>query len=235
MDKTQVNDVERLKTEYADRAIRLHGSDRYSPFNIAHFFMLQQRQRATLDMLVNQNFSTLSGKLMLEVGCGAGTVLNEYLGFRAELSHMHGTDLLPARLTAAKNQLPQLSLSCADGQQLPYRSNTFDLVLQYTVFSSILDTNVMANIAQEMLRVIRKPGGLIIWYDFWLNPTNRQTRGIRPQEIRQLFPNCQYAFRRVTLAPPIARRLVPISWITSVILEKISLFNTHYLVIIKPQ
>ena len=88
------------------------------------------------------------------------------------------------------------------------------------------------NLAREMLRVLR-PRGLILWYDFWLNPTNPQTRGIRPAEIRQLFPGCRYRFRRITLAPPLARRILPLSWTLAMVLEKAKLFNTHYLVIIR--
>ena len=84
-----------------------------------------------------------------------------------------------------------------------------------------------------MMRVV-KAGGLILSYDFWLNPTNPQTRGIRPSEIRRLFPGCRFEFQRITLAPPIARRSVPISWLLSAFLEKLSLFNSHYLVAIQP-
>jgi hypothetical protein len=83
-----------------------------------------------------------------------------------------------------------------------------------------------------MVRVLR-PGGLIIWYDFWFNPTNRQTQGIRPAEIRRLFPHCTHTFYRLTLAPPLARRLVPLSWTLALLLEKLRLFNSHYLVAIE--
>lgn len=114
-------------------------------------------------------------------------------------------------------------------------SNTlFDLVLQYTAVSSILDPGLRQSICADMLRVL-KPTGLIFSYDFWLNPTNKQTRGLRPAEIRQLFPNCQVEFQRITLAPPIARRLVPLSWLVAAILEKLSVLNTHYLAAIRPE
>jgi hypothetical protein len=86
--------------------------------------------------------------------------------------------------------------------------------------------------AQELLRVTR-PGGMILWYDFWLNPSNPQTRGIRPAEIKRLFPGCTFRFERITLAPPLARRLVPLSWGLSLLLEGVKIFNTHYLVAIR--
>jgi hypothetical protein len=93
----------------------------------------------------------------------------------------------------------------------------------------VLDEAVRRNLAAEMLRVL-KPGGLIVWYDFWLNPSNRQTRGIRPAEIRRLFPGCAFDFRKITLAPPLARRVVPLSWLAACLLEKMRVFNSHYLV-----
>ena len=93
---------------------------------------------------------------------------------------------------------------------------------------------LMVRMAREMLRVL-KPDGLILWYDFWLNPTNRQTRGIRPREVKALFPNCHFKFRRITLAPPIARRLAGWTWGACLLLEWLRLFNTHYLVAIQSQ
>jgi hypothetical protein len=89
---------------------------------------------------------------------------------------------------------------------------------------------------------VKRPDGLP-WlegrsYDFRLNPTNPQTRGIsyfsiRPAEIKRLFPNCHYEFHRITLAPPIARRVVPISWMLALFLESLKIFNSHYLAVIK--
>jgi len=105
--------------------------------------------------------------------------------------------------------------------------------MQFTAFSSILDDTVKANLAMEKLRVL-KPGGMILSYDFWLNPTNPQTRGIRPAEIKQLFSNCYYEFHKITLAPPIARRVVLLSWILAYGLEWLTIFNSHYLVAIRP-
>ena len=231
---TNSDDLTRLRAEYADRARRLAGSDIYSLFNRAHLFAVQQRQRDTLSLLRCHGFYPLEGRRILEVGCGNGGVLLEYLAYGAAPSQLHGTDLLFDRVTEAKDRLSHLPLTCADGQNLPYADDSFDLVLQYTVFTSILNEVVKANLAGEMLRVIRKPTGKILWYDYWINPTNPQTRGIRPTEIRQLFPGCALELRRITLAPPLARRLVPFSWILASLLERLRLLNCHYLVVICP-
>ncbi|MCL4562620.1 MAG: class I SAM-dependent methyltransferase [Chloroflexi bacterium] len=228
------SDLDRLRAEYASRKDRLAASDLYSPFNTANLFISQQRQRLTLKLLRENGFYPLDPLDILEVGCGTGGILLEYHSFGAHPENTHGVDLLPARLRDAHQHLPGSPILCADGQFLPLPSHFYDLVLQYTVFTSIFDDTIKMKIASEMLRVL-KPGGMILWYDFWLNPTNKQTRGIRPAEIRRLFPGCRFDFHKVTLAPPVARRLAPVSWILALLLEKISLLNSHYLAVIRSQ
>lgn len=225
-------DLQRLRQEYAARAQRPSERELYSPFNRANLFILQQRQRALLQLLQAGGFTPLHHQRILEIGCGEGGVLHEVLGYGANPRQLGGGDLLWERVSRAHARLPHLPLACLDARHLPYPAATFDLALQFTVFSSILDPTLKAALAQELMRVL-KPGGAVVWYDFWLNPTNPQTRGIRPPEIRTLFPGCTLTLRRITLAPPLARRLVPLSWLCAALLEKIGLFNTHYLVLIR--
>ncbi len=225
----------------ADRARRVYHewlaerdkSGRYSPGNPAYLFMMQGRQRAVLSRLRREGLWPLAGHDILEVGCGSGGVLLELLTYGADAERLHGTDLLAERVSVARRRLPHVAVTCADGRSLPYPDRSFDLVLQFTMFSSILDRGLCYTVANEMRRVLR-PGGLILWYDFWLNPTNKQTRGIRPREVRQYFPDSQYAFERITLAPPLTNRLVPFSWVAALSLERLSIFNTHYLAAIRP-
>ena len=84
------------------------------------------------------------------------------------------------------------------------------------------------------MRVL-KPDGLILWYDFWISPMNACTKGIRPPEIGMLFSNCRFELNRVTLAPSVARRLAGRAWGVCLLLERLQLFNTHYLAAIWPQ
>lgn len=223
-------DLRRLRSEYARR---LDECGRYSLFNAGHLFAAQSRQRAVLRSLRRSGLYPLDKRRILEVGPGTGGILLETLSYGAEAAGLFGADLLFDRVHAAHQRLATLPLTCADGQRLPYPAHTFDLSMQFTVFSSILSDDVRWNMAQELVRVTRR-SGTIIWYDFWLNPTNEQTRGIRPAEIRHLFPNCRLEFERITLAPPIARRLTPVSWGLSWALETLKVFNTHYLATIHP-
>jgi SAM-dependent methyltransferase len=216
-------DLTRLRAEYKGRARRLAGQDTYSLFNPVHLFAIQQRQRDVLKLLREEGFFPMDDQPVLEIGCGAGGVLHEYLTFGGSPKSLFGVDLIQERVWEAHSLLPQLQLAVADGQDLPFTSQSFNLVLQYTAFSSVLDASVKTRIAQDMLRVLR-PGGMIVWYDFWLNPTNPQAQGISAGEIRRLFPGCSVRLKRVTLAPPIARRLVRVSWLAAALLEKFKIW-----------
>jgi hypothetical protein len=81
-------------------------------------------------------------------------------------------------------------------------------VLQSTVFTSILDESFRKALANKMFEML-KPGGIILSYDFtYNNPCNKDVRKLTRAEIKKLFPNHrEIQFKRVTLAPPVARRV----------------------------
>ena len=226
-------ETERIRAAYDGRVARQTAAGLYSPANAAHLFAIQGRQRALLRRLRDEGLWPLADKDILELGCGSGNVLLELLGYEATPGRLHGVDLLAERAAAAHARLPHLALSAASGARLPYPDHSFDLVLQFTVFSSILDRTICYTVANEISRVVR-PGGAILWYDFWINPVNKQTRGIGPREVQGYFPGCRFTFDRITLAPPLARRLVPLSWSGALLLENLRFLNTHYLAIIRP-
>ena len=228
-----VDDLQRLQQEYKNREQRL-GSGFYSPFKEVNLFTLQMRQRATLTLLRKYGFCPLSQFRILEVGCYDGSKLFEYLLYGAHMDQLHGCDLMHASLLKAYEILPSLAWLCADGQNLPYPTSSFDLVLQNLVFTSILDDTVRINIAQEMIRDLQ-PNGMILFYDFWLNPTNPQTRGIRLAEVQNLFPGRILEFHKITLAPPLARHIVPLSWGLALLMENLKIFNSHFLVAISQE
>ena len=226
------NDIDRLRTVYKAKRIRNPNDNRYSLSNPSYLFSVQQRQRFTVKLLRRYYGKPLEFSKILEIGCGSGGVLGEYHQLGATPQYLTGIDLLFDRLEEARRQLPLAGLGNVDGQNLPFPGESFDIVMQYTAFSSILDLYIKKNMAVEMLRVL-KCDGIIVWYDFWLNPTNPQTKGIRPGEIKNLFSDCRFDFQKITLAPPLARKIVPISWKVATFLESLGFLNSHYLAIIQ--
>jgi SAM-dependent methyltransferase len=204
----------------------------YSLFNPGNIFILQQRERDILRLLDKYGMNPLADRRILDVGCGSGGELRRFIEFGASPGNLFGIDLLPDRIARAKELNPLIDLRRGNAEELPYEDENFDIVMQFTIFTSILDDTMKMNIAQEMLRVLR-PDGIILWYDFYISkPTNPDVKGIGKQEIKKLFPNCSYHFKRVTLVPPLSRIIAPYSLLLCYLLGMIPFLCTHYLLVI---
>ena len=115
---------------------------------------------------------------------------------------------------------------------LAYEDQSFDLLHQSMLLSSVPNQVLRDKIADTMWRLLR-PGGYIVSYDFWVNPFNPDTVGIRRNELRRLFPRARLlAERTITLAPPICRVLSRLGSWPVLGLEKLRFLNTHYLVVL---
>jgi len=217
-------EAERVRTAYARREPRSYWASWGFVFN------LQDRERKVLGLLKRYMVLPLAEKSILDVGCGTGSWMEQFLRWGARPEHLTGIDLLSEDLTRARRLLPAgVRLENGDGAALPFRARSFDLVLQSTMFTSVLHPGLRRIIASEMVRVV-KPDGLILWYDFHTNnPKNPDVRRVTKREIRELFPGCRVDLRRVTLAPPLARWLAPRSWLLTYVLGRIPLLCTHYL------
>jgi SAM-dependent methyltransferase len=187
-------------------ARRLPQDPRYSLLNPAALRAVQERQRAVLRLFARLGWHDLSTRRALEVGSGTGSNLLEllWMGFRPE--HLAGIELLQERHAAARERLPHaVTLTQGDATAVPIAPGSLDVVLQATVFSSLLDDAFQQRLADAMWRAVR-PGGGVLWYDFTVdNPRNRDVRGVPLPRVRMLFPHGRVQAQRLTLAPPIAR------------------------------
>jgi ubiquinone/menaquinone biosynthesis C-methylase UbiE len=227
-----VSERERILAELArrDREVPAGFYDLDRPANL---FLRQGQERALLRALREAGLLPLAGRRVLEVGCGAGTMLEMMERFGARREDLAGIDLDAGRIAAAARRLPGADLRAGDASALPWEPGRFDVVLQSTVLTSILDPAMRGRVAAEMLRVL-SPEGAILWYDFFVNnPSNPNVRGVGRREIRRLFPGCRVALRRATLAPPLARRVVPLSWTLATLLEAVPWLRTHYAGVIR--
>jgi ubiquinone/menaquinone biosynthesis C-methylase UbiE len=206
----------------------------YSYFKKSELFTFQQREKNLLNLLVKSGINefNIGQKKILDLGCGFGLILADFIKYGARLENLYGIDLLADRIEGAKEIFPNISLTCGNAEHLPYDNNFFDIVICFTVFSSIMDWKMKRNIAKEIIKVL-KNGGILLWYDFFIShPRNPHVRGIRKREISDLFTTCKVKLKRITLAPPLARKIVPISYGFGYFLEGLHFLNTHYLGII---
>ena len=156
-------------------------------------------------LLHSAGLKSLAGLRILDVGCGAGSTLRQYLEYELNPDRLWGIDLLPEFAGRARSGALNLQVICGTASELPFPAGSFELVSQFMLFTSVLDAGVKVQIAREIDRVL-VPGGRLLWYDFaFNNPSNPDVRGIRMAEVRRLFPRFTITSRRITLAPPLGR------------------------------
>lgn len=233
--KDHSSELDRIRTEYNRRD---GGGDKktYDPLSPAYIYVRQEIERH-LAVLLRKHVSKsgtsegLAGMKLLDVGAGSGAFLEMFaqLGFKRR--DIFGVDLMPGRLFDARENFTAENIACCDAAFLPFAESSFDVVSQFTVFSSVLSDEMKRRIASEMTRVT-KPGGHVVWYDMIVtNPMNKNLRGIGYREIERLFGTRPTAVKRIVLNPWILRPLLKASRTLCDCLAFFGLLNSFYLVL----
>jgi len=225
----QNTEEQRIQSAYQKRSYRVP-PDRYSLENPSNLFQLRERDQHLFRGIQRHSCTPLRDEKILDIGCGRGWQLAKLIRWGASAENLFGIDLLSDQVERAKHNLPpQVILEVGSAAYLDHPDETFDIVLQFTVFSSILQDKMREDVAREMLRVL-KPTGYVIWYDFFVsNPWNADVRGVGKGELKTLFPGCHFELERLTAVPPLARALGKISPRACRYLSALKLFSTHYL------
>jgi SAM-dependent methyltransferase len=223
---------ERLLAEYRRREREIE-EDRYAPWQPSQIFLRAGRERAAARLLHRAGAFPSVGTPCLEIGYGTGGWLAELLAWGVAEADLRGVEIDAGRAEKARRRFPAADLRVGDATELPWAAGEFRLVVLSTVFTSILDWEVRRMVAAEAWRVLA-PGGAILWYDFRVsNPSNPNVRGVRRREIEALFPEAEGLFRSVSLAPPLARAVAPISPLAASLLEALPLLRTHWVAVLR--
>jgi ubiquinone/menaquinone biosynthesis C-methylase UbiE len=209
-------------------------SDRYSLSQPGELYMREQRARVILEMLRRANLTQLSNMHILEVGCGRGRTLADWTRWGALQANLCGIDLMEPFVREASELLPQSTLLVGSAGQLPFPDRSFDIVTQFTVFTSILDEAMRHAASGEIQRVLR-PTGAVLWYDFrYPSPGNSDVRPVRLREVRALFRGWTADVVTTTLLPPVARSLARLSFAACNVLESaLPPLRSHYLILLR--
>jgi ubiquinone/menaquinone biosynthesis C-methylase UbiE len=232
IEETKEREEERVRAAYARRRQSIP-AERYARTNPFTLCAAHEREEEMASLFRGEGLTTLAGLRILDVGCGRGDTLRQLLEYGAEPELLTGIDLLDENVKQARRRSPHLQVICGSASRLPFPDSNFDLVLQFTLFTSILNDEVKRAIAAEMTRVLA-PGGRILWYDFsFNNPRNPDVRGIGKREIQALFPGLAMKTRRITLAPPLGRIVAPLSIVLYYLLSRVRPLCTHLLCLLR--
>ncbi len=230
--KPEGDDFNHEPSAVADRyERRAHiGAWRYDPLNPAVYMGAQERERALIRLLQKARLPPLADRTLIEIGCGNGANLLDLVRLGFSPRNLVGNELLPDRLATARERLPSsIRLLPGDALALDVVDESFDVVLQSTVFTSILDGEFQARLARRMWAWV-KPGGGVIWYDFaYDNPVNRDVRGVPQKRVRELFPDGIARCAWVTLAPPISRLVTRVHPALYSVFNALPFLRTHRL------
>lgn len=197
--------MDAVRERYDRRKIMVE-CDRYSLLNASIWQGVHERQRVMLKLFARLGVENFENIKLLEVGCGTGDNLLEFLRLGFQTEKLMGIELLEERATIARNRLPTATdIVVGDAADIYLPEGSFDIVFQSTVFTSILDTNFQHKLADKMW-YLTKIGGGVLWYDFvYDNPTNPDVCGVPLRRVKELFPEAKIDYWRLTLAPPISR------------------------------
>lgn len=110
---------------------------------------------------------------ILDYGCGYGRTLAELSA--AGSGNIFGSDFSHSMLARARREIPEAKLVRNDGSILPFKSESFDLVLFFAVLTCIPESSDQLALLRETERVLR-PGGIVYISDLLINddPRNRE-------------------------------------------------------------
>lgn len=148
---------------------------------------------------------------ILDVGCGSGTSLLQFLRLGFPPANLTGVDSDRARIEEARERFPNVCFECESAESLSFADSAFDLVFESTLFMMLTSESLARAVAAEMLRVTR-PGAHVMLADWrYAEPRSQDHRAVSAKRIRSLFEvgiaTDVVARERGALVPPLGRVL----------------------------
>jgi ubiquinone/menaquinone biosynthesis C-methylase UbiE len=146
---------------------------------------------------------------VLDVGCGEGASLCSFLRLGFLPQNLYGVDFQAERIEAASRQFPKLNFLHGDATSLPFPGGHFDVVTETTVFIHSVDDALSQQIADEMIRVTRAGGHIVLCDWRYAKPGSSAHKALTRARIEQLFSTGRHTAECGTfsgpLVPPVGR------------------------------
>lgn len=228
----QSPEAHRIRTAFANLDSNPKNREKWSCDNLGNQMTMDERRNTLETLLREHGYLPLGEKRILDVGCGSGGEFTSLEKLGALPENFFGVDLSEARVAASRLQYPKSTFHCCNAEHLDFPDESFDLILFCTVFSSILSDVTAENVAREAKRLLKR-GGSIVWYDFrYPSPTNPNTRPMPRRKFEKLYDGFHVDARKITVLPPLARRLGRANALLYRALGRIPLLNSHYMALL---
>jgi len=129
----------------------------------------------------------INGCRILDVGCGAGGSIVDLIRLGIKPHNIFGIDILEERVLEARGRFPNVNWICCDARNTDFSNEEFDLVTESTMFTQITESNAALEIAEEMIRVTKKYGYIILTDWRYSSPMRPEYKGLSQKRIHRLF------------------------------------------------
>ena len=148
---------------------------------------------------------------IIDIGCGSATQLINLVSLGFNQDNLFGIDINKVDIDFAQRNYPLLNLSWQDATNLNFKNNYFDLTYESTMFVQITNSNISQKIANEMIRITKK-GGYLILFDWRYGKFNNANfLACNKRRIKELFKVDKstklISIEKGMLIPPIGRFL----------------------------
>ena len=148
---------------------------------------------------------------IIDIGCGSATQLISLVSLGFNQDNLFGIDINKVDINFAKKNYPLLNLSLQDATNLDFKNNYFDLTYESTMFVQITNNEISQKIANEMIRITKKGGYLILFdwrYGKFNNPNFLACNKRRIKELFKVDKSTKLiSIEKGMLIPPIGRFL----------------------------
>lgn len=207
-----VNETTRLATEqyYRDYEARRGPVRNDILHNPEVLFQVLAAEAALISALRSIGPDRAHAKV-LDVGCGDGSSLLPFLRLGFDPSNLVGVDVRGEKICAAQARYPGLQFQCTDASHLSYPDEMFDIVQESMIFLQIPDDDLSLRIANEMLRITKISGHIVLSDWRFGKVGSREFNPMNVKRISRLFrvgPDTivRKVFRGA-LVPPVGRLL----------------------------
>jgi SAM-dependent methyltransferase len=228
-DQRTATEPDLVKERYARRSGDERGTLWAEILEPAVYLPVQEKERALIRWISDCGLAPIAERRLLDIGCGTGDDLLLLLRLGFEPQFLSGSELLPDRAAVARRRLPtETAILVGDAVTAPLEPGSFDVVMQSTVFTSLLDDAYQQALAGRMWELVA-PGGGVLWIDFVFdNPRNPDVRGVPLKRVRELFPEAgRVKSWKISLAPPLSRLVTRVHPSLYGVLNTIPLLRTH--------
>ena len=146
---------------------------------------------------------------IIDIGCGSATQLISLVSLGFNQDNLFGIDINKVDINFAKKNYPLLNLAWQDATNLDFKNNYFDLTYESTMFVQITNNKISQKIANEMIRITKK-GGYLILFDWRYGKFNNANfLACSKRRIEELFKIDKstklISIEKGMLIPPIGR------------------------------